>query len=166
MTIVHTWKRINPSAKLELAQQGGDAIADPLMVIRGCIITDDTEQTFSVYTPPITGRLEHVIIIPDHNNPPDANFDLELYQHYIEAPPIFDAGAAPIADTLDFLNGQGENIGVGVITHMGVASYFGQDVIIAKPFVQDVLRLSFEEWSDGSEDIRAIYIYIYFSAAT
>jgi len=166
MTIKHTWHPINPSMKSDIPDSGGEYIADDALVVRGMIETDSTEQTFSVYTPAITGTLERVIVIPDHNDVPGTVglFDLEIYQHYIEAPPIFDGGAAPIADTLDILNGLGANLPSNAITHMGLT--LGNDdisaPIVAQQLVNDVLRLAFSNWSDGTEDVRRCYVFLYF----
>jgi len=167
MVLSHNWTEVDPSCSddSDIPDLAGMPISDAALVLRTVITTTEDEDTFSVYSPATTGRLNRVYVMPDHNSPPADNFDLQLFQHYIEAPPVFDGGAAPVTDTLDVLAGYGADLPNDENTHIGLVED-DDDIrgpLVGQLFVQDVLRLAFTGWcNQGPDQTRRAYIYLYF----
>lgn len=163
------WRILSPNFKGSIPGKGGLAVADPVCVMRGVIWTNVNatplpEKTFDDYTPPVTGRLERVVVIPDHNRLPNmagalGTFNLEIFQEYLEGPK---ADGMEFIDTVDILNALGAGIVQNAMTHLSVYP-LGAPVrsqIFPVIFVNDILHLRFGDWDniDGR-----VYIYLYFS---
>ena len=157
MTI--NWKPLSPNLKGDIPE-ADSYIADPFMVLRLIVEVDDDD--FEVVSPAVTGRLERVVIIPDHNDQPVNNWDLYVYQNYVQAP---ESDGGEFTDTLDVLNGKGVNLPNNAITHLHSMEILGdanREPILPQVFIKDTMRVSLNNIQDAGT-VR-IYIYFYFSA--
>jgi len=158
MTI--NWKALSPNLKGDIPE-ADSYIADPFMVLRLIVEVDDDD--FEVVSPAVTGRLERVVIIPDHNDQPVNNWDLYVYQNYVQSP---ESDGGEFTDTLDVLNGKGVDIPNNAITHLHSMEILGdadREPILPQVFIKDTMRVSLNNIQDAGT-VR-IYIYFYFSAA-
>jgi hypothetical protein len=163
------WRVLSPNFKQAVPHKGGIAIADPICIMRGVIWTNitgtpDPETEFDDYLGPVTGRLERVIVTPDHNRLPNSggpggNFSMTMFQEYAEGPK---ADGAEFTDTLDILNGLGAAVVQNAITHMSVypLGIGVRSQLLPQVFVNDFLRIHFTDWDniDGR-----VYVWLYFS---
>lgn len=165
------WNVVAPHMKEAIQDEDGKGIADPMLCLRGVVTTDADEVTFDVYTPFISGRLERVVVIPDHTPGMIPGLggvlSIEMFQHYMDAPCTLQAGAYP--EQLDLLNGLGLAVLNNQITHLvvpDIADPVVRHSIHPQLLVQDSLQLHFTGWSNGAVADRRCWVYLYFTQAT
>jgi len=161
--IQYTWRVINPGSG-DIPEEEGHTIANPYLVLKGVLrfsMSGGDPEQFLVFTPPVSGNLDHVIVVPDVSLPPAQAYDLEITQFYMDTYPNRSL-AAQAVDGLDMLNGLGAALPVGVLTRLHVLPFPGvRSPILNELFVQDRLMLDFTGMGEGPQLFR-IYVYLYF----
>ena len=181
----YDWHILCPNLKKDIPDEGGKAIADPVLVLRGSIWTEDittlvvpeTDPTdITIITPPITGRLDRVYIGPAGGagapNPPGpaGTFDITMVQMNADAwrsytpPSVWPGGYTGI----DLLNGLGAGLLNNIVTEITEDNIAGAlNPIIPMLLVDDRLIITITKWGDGISTRpnfpdRLLNIYIYF----
>jgi len=152
------WKFLSPNEKSDIPEIDS-SISDPLMVLR-CTIETEDDDDFEVVSPAVTGRLERAIVYPSHNDQPANNFDIYLYQNYVQSP---ESDGGEYTDSLDVLNGKGVDLPNNAITHLqskGILDDPSRENILNQLFVKDTLRLSINNIDTG---FVRMFIYLCFS---
>jgi hypothetical protein len=173
--LVVDWHIINPNLKRDIPEEEGNTIPDPYFVLRGLIRTQrNTEEewtdpaSFFVLTPPVTGRIDRLMVVPDGLSPPGppaANtFDIVITQFLVESFQVSVGGQ--YQPTLDILNSQGLALPNGTISE--ITSYV--DAATLNPIrphllIQDRLKIAFDDWGTGTDTqvARLLMLYIYFA---
>lgn len=175
MTVTPIWRRQSPNNKSEIQVEEGFIIADPFAVLRLTVLTDEDEVEFDVYTPcTISGVLDRIVYVPINTLDPTgyvcpgiANvFNVTMTQYFqsYPLPPGATTYALPVQDAVDLLDGNGVGLTTAVVHIIPNTEIVAAGVgpLIQRLFVQDFLKLSFSDWSNGSTANRRADFYIYF----
>lgn len=182
------WHIICPNLKKDIVDEGGKAIADPFLVLRGSIWTEEvlgipleTDPLTlgdGVLTPPITGRLDRVKIGPVASNAPPPPyppgplgvFSIVITQYDSDAWNSFNYNYPPGNEYpgIDLLNGLGVNIPNNTVTEITEDNIPGAfSPLIPMLLVEDRLLIGITDWGDGVTSPppnRLLNIYLYFRA--